>query len=81
MSVVGLPPGQPFSDINVAADRDNILALYYNEGFPNATLYLHGRTRRAPSEEAAGKKGARGAPSRRVIPSNRVATRLNARSR
>jgi outer membrane protein assembly factor BamA len=37
-SVVGSSPGQPFSDINVASDRDNILALYYNEGFPNATF-------------------------------------------
>ncbi len=38
MSVVGSSPGQPFSDINVASDRDNILALYFNEGFPNATF-------------------------------------------
>ena len=38
MSVVGSSPGQPYSDINVASDRDNILALYFNEGFPNATF-------------------------------------------
>lgn len=37
-SVVGASPGQPYSDINVAGDRDNILALYFNEGFPNATF-------------------------------------------
>jgi outer membrane protein assembly factor BamA len=36
LSVVALTPGQPYSDYNVAGDRDNILALYYNDGFPNA---------------------------------------------
>lgn len=36
--VVASLPGQPYSDINVATDRDNILALYFNEGFPNATF-------------------------------------------
>ena len=36
--VLGSLPGQPYSDINVASDRDNILALYYNQGFPNATF-------------------------------------------
>ncbi|MBI1749354.1 MAG: BamA/TamA family outer membrane protein [Acidobacteria bacterium] len=36
LSVVGSTPGQPFSEFNVAGDRDNILALYYNEGFPEA---------------------------------------------
>jgi outer membrane protein insertion porin family len=35
---VGSSPGQPYSDINVSSDRDNILALYFNEGFPNATF-------------------------------------------
>ncbi len=34
--VIGSLPGQPYSDINVATDRDNILALYFNQGFPNA---------------------------------------------
>lgn len=29
-------PGQPFSEFNVVSDRDNILALYFNEGFPEA---------------------------------------------
>jgi outer membrane protein insertion porin family len=35
LPVVGSTPGQPYSDFSVATDRDNILALYYNEGFPN----------------------------------------------
>src|ERR1700730_856607 len=37
-SVIGSLPGQPYSDINVATDRDNILALYFNQGFPNASF-------------------------------------------
>src|ERR1700730_4582573 len=37
-SVVGSLPGQPYSDINVATDRDNILALYFNQGFPTASF-------------------------------------------
>lgn len=38
LGVVGSLPGQPYSDANVATDRDNILALYFNEGFPEATF-------------------------------------------
>ena len=38
LGVVGSTPGQPYSDFGVTADRDNILALYFNEGFPEATL-------------------------------------------
>jgi outer membrane protein assembly complex protein YaeT len=30
--------GQPFSEFNVAVDRDNILSQYFSEGFPNATF-------------------------------------------
>ena len=30
--------GQPFSDFNVAVDRDTILAQYFQNGFPNATF-------------------------------------------
>ncbi|HTT33555.1 MAG TPA: POTRA domain-containing protein [Methylomirabilota bacterium] len=38
LAVVGSTPGQPYSDYSVTADRDNILALYFNEGFPEATF-------------------------------------------
>jgi len=34
--VIGSTAGQPFSDFNVAVDRDNILAIYYDQGFPEA---------------------------------------------
>jgi outer membrane protein insertion porin family len=30
--------GQPFSEFNVAVDRDTILAKYFERGFPNATF-------------------------------------------
>ncbi len=29
-------PGQPFSELNVAIDRDNALDWYYNQGYPDA---------------------------------------------
>jgi outer membrane protein assembly complex protein YaeT len=31
-------PGQPFSEFNVAVDRDSILARYFESGFPKATF-------------------------------------------
>jgi outer membrane protein assembly complex protein YaeT len=36
LSVIGSTRGQPYSEFNVTSDRDNLLALYYNEGFPEA---------------------------------------------
>ncbi|MGO9641607.1 MAG: POTRA domain-containing protein [Candidatus Acidiferrales bacterium] len=36
LSVIGTSAGQPYSEFNVAGDRDNILALYYDQGFPEA---------------------------------------------
>jgi len=33
---VGSQAGQPYSEANVASDRDNLLALYFNEGFSDA---------------------------------------------
>ncbi len=38
LGVIGSTPGQPYSEFDVTSDRDNILALYYNEGFPEARL-------------------------------------------
>ena len=36
LAVAGSTPGQPYSEFDVTSDRDNMLALYYNEGFPDA---------------------------------------------
>src|SRR5277367_1490186 len=38
LDVVGSTPGQPYSDFNVATDRDNILAKYFDEGYPEASF-------------------------------------------
>jgi outer membrane protein assembly factor BamA len=38
LGVIGSTPGQPYSDFGVTTDRDNILALYFNEGFPEANF-------------------------------------------
>jgi outer membrane protein insertion porin family len=35
---IGSTRGQPYSEFNVTTDRDNILALYFNEGFPEASF-------------------------------------------
>jgi outer membrane protein insertion porin family len=51
-SVVGSLPGQPYSDFNVATDRDNILALYFNEGFPGARFTATSE-RVSPTQSAA----------------------------
>jgi len=50
--VIGSLPGQPFSDINVATDRDNILALYFNDGFPNARFSWTADPDPAPTPDA-----------------------------
>jgi outer membrane protein insertion porin family len=36
LSKIASAAGEPYSDFNVVSDRDNILALYYNEGFADA---------------------------------------------
>ncbi len=33
-SLTDYTEGQPYSELNVAGDRDNLLAVYFNEGFP-----------------------------------------------
>src|SRR2546421_6047221 len=38
VGVIGSTPGQPYSDFGVTTDRDNILAMYFNEGFPEASF-------------------------------------------
>src|SRR5216684_3516627 len=38
LGVIGSSLGQPYSEFGVTTDRDNILALYFNEGFPEASF-------------------------------------------
>ena len=71
--VLGSLPGQPFSDINIASDRDNVLALYYNQGFPNATFTYTAvpddspETKAAVAQENATKEKLTGDKARYVI--------------
>ncbi len=37
-SAIQSAPGEPFSDANIAADRDSILGYYYNNGYPDAAF-------------------------------------------
>ena len=41
LAVCGSTSGQPFSDANLASDRDNILALYLNQGLPDTRFESH----------------------------------------
>ena len=54
LGVIGSTPGQPYSDFNVSTDRDNILALYFNEGFPEAS-FTSTAERVTPEKAATGK--------------------------
>jgi outer membrane protein insertion porin family len=36
--VIAATPGEPYSDLIVAKDRDNILAMYFDNGFPDAVF-------------------------------------------
>ena len=38
LGAIASTSGQPYSDFNVTTDRDNILALYFNEGYPEANF-------------------------------------------
>lgn len=38
LSVSGSTSGQPYSESGVASDRNNILAIYFDEGFPDARM-------------------------------------------
>ena len=55
LGVIGSTPGQPYSDFGVTTDRDNILALYFNEGFPEASFAA---TAEPMATDAPGQKAA-----------------------
>jgi outer membrane protein insertion porin family len=58
LGVIGSTTGQPYSDFNVTTDRDSILAIYFNEGFPEASFTA--TAERASSGQAAQKADASG---------------------
>jgi outer membrane protein insertion porin family len=43
--------GQPYSEQNLASDREAILNLYFNRGFPNATLDITAQASAQPNRE------------------------------
>jgi outer membrane protein insertion porin family len=66
-SAVASTPGQPYSDFNITTDRDNILALYYNEGFPGARFSAtvdHVNAADSPAENAAEDPGSKEIPKK-----------------
>ena len=64
MDVIGSAPGQPYSDFNVTTDRDNILAMYFNEGFPDAN-FTSSVERVAPKPEPNAEEGRKAPPAKR----------------
>ncbi|HXY23968.1 MAG TPA: POTRA domain-containing protein [Candidatus Acidoferrum sp.] len=63
LAVVGSTPGQPYSDFSVTTDRDNILALYFNEGFPEATFTATAEKVTQTAGAQAERDGSSGSPS------------------
>ena len=43
-------PGQPFSEANIASDRDNILGFYYNHGYPDAAFEYRNQESDKPAQ-------------------------------
>src|SRR5256884_445641 len=55
LGVIGSTAGQPYSDFGVTPERDNILALYFNGGFPEASFSATAeRVSAAPAEQKTG---------------------------
>jgi outer membrane protein insertion porin family len=53
LGVIGSSAGQPFSQFNISSDRDNILALYYDQGFSEARFSADVQTVAPPNADAA----------------------------
>jgi outer membrane protein insertion porin family len=62
LGVIGSTPGQPYSDFNVTNDRDNILALYFNEGFPEARFTATAAQVAQETPEKTGATSVNGSP-------------------
>jgi outer membrane protein insertion porin family len=66
LSVIGSIPGQPYSEANVATDRDNILAKYFNDGYPEATFTS--TAERVAAEPAQQRRAASESPAPQAEP-------------
>jgi len=49
LAVIGSSKGQPYSEASVASDRNNVLAMYFNEGFPAAIFQQDSKPGEAPN--------------------------------
>ena len=49
LTVIGSSKGQPYSEASVASDRNNILAMYFNEGFPSAIFQVESKPGTEPN--------------------------------
>ena len=49
LSTLSSAAGQPFSEFNIAVDRDTILARYFESGFPNVTFEWSSRPAAQPN--------------------------------
>lgn len=58
LAVIGSTPGQPYSEFDVSGDRDNILALYYNDGFPEVRFSYSAEEVRAEPAQTGHSPGA-----------------------
>jgi outer membrane protein assembly factor BamA len=66
LGVAASTPGQPYSEFNVSTDRDNILAMYFNDGFPEARFTATAERVSAEANKAAsgtGNEAQAGAPT------------------
>ena len=63
IAVLASQPGQPFSETNVALDRNHILEVYQSAGYPDVTFdyQRHRRTRRARDGAAVHRRRRRAA--------------------
>ncbi len=52
LSIVQSTPGQPYSDVTIAADRYTILNYFYNSGYPEATLEFSTKPGATPNSVA-----------------------------
>jgi outer membrane protein insertion porin family len=64
LGVTGSTPGQPYSEFLVATDRDNILAIYYNEGFPDARFTATAEPTSAEGQAAITENGSAGSTAK-----------------
>jgi outer membrane protein insertion porin family len=55
--VLGSLPGQPYSEVSISSDRDNILFVYYQRGFPNASFSWSAVPDAANGRGEVGKQG------------------------